>query len=122
MRNDTPFLHLLLTPLGDESQQGVKGPPGLEGTDPLVILTFEEEVELGVGWSLALKGGSGQFLRGLRCRGDGIEGLAGEEGSAVHVGLDEGVGGMNSRGSQGLHEDRGVRHGGIVVYEGEYCL
>lgn len=74
----------------------MEGSSGLEGTYPLVVLAFEKEAELGIGRSLALKGGAGQCLRRLRRRGNGVEGLASEERRAVHIGLDEGVGIMNS--------------------------
>jgi hypothetical protein len=60
MRNHTASPDLLLTPLRNESQQSVKRTAGLEGADPLVILAFEEESELGIRRCLAFEGRSDQ--------------------------------------------------------------
>lgn len=73
----------------------MEGAPGLESTYPLVVFTFEEETELGIGRSLALGGGAAQCLWRLWRRGNGVEGLTSEERRAVHIGLDEGVGLMD---------------------------
>lgn len=108
MRNHPPSLYLLLSLGLDQLQESVEGPPRLERADALVILAFEKEAQVRARWSLAFEWSVGERLDGPRGGGDGIEGLAGQEGGAVHMLLDEAVSCVDGGGSEGL--SRGPGH------------
>lgn len=97
MGNNAPHLDLVFTMGFEEAEEGMECAARFEGADPLVVLAFEEEAEFRARWRLGC--GWGGCVRG---RGDGVEGLAGEERGAVDVLLDEGVGRVDGRRTEGF--------------------
>ena len=84
VRNNSLAPDFLNPKLLDQPKNSMIGTSGFESADPLVILAFEVEVQLGVG-AASLTG----------CRSDVAEGLACQQGGAVDVWLDKVVSGAD---------------------------
>lgn len=99
MGHNAPLPHPLQSIPLNQAQNGMIGATGLERTDFLIVLAFEEEVDFGAGCSsnnVAFGVGTG-----IRSGSEGGEGLACEQRGAVDVGGDQRVGEADVLGGQG---------------------
>ena len=67
MRNDPPPPNLFLPQRPHKSDKRMKRASRLERAYPLIVLAFEEEIDIRLGRLLVLEGGAAQGVGRLRC-------------------------------------------------------
>ena len=79
----------------------MESPANLECADALVVFTFEEELDPGTCWSLALEGGADQGFWCLGGRREVGEGCGSQDGCKVDVLFYTLMGGLDGGALQG---------------------